>query len=116
MTDISPIQIYNRIKTMLSHKNMKISDLEKIANLGNGTVRKWKYSIPSCDKILKVAEALGVSTDYLIYGDIHKDRICICDKLMFDLSVEQLNIIINIAKEFNKQNQNTIIQNKEVES
>ena len=116
MTEISPIQIYNRIKTMLSHKNMKISDLEKIANLGNGTVRKWKYSIPSCDKILKVAEALGVSTDYLIHGDIYKDRIYICDKLMLDLSVEQLNIIINIAKEFNKQNQNTIIQNEEVES
>ena len=45
--------------------------LEKQLNLGNGTIGKWGKNgrQPTYDKAVAVANALGVSTDYLLTGE-----------------------------------------------
>ena len=51
------------------------------------------------ENLLKISEALGVSTDYLLTGDIvDKDLLLLSEKLR-KLSPEQLRIIENIIDE-----------------
>ena len=53
--------------------NTTIAAMEKDLDFGNGSVRRWDTSSPSCDKLLKVANFLNVSTDYLL-GRTEKDE------------------------------------------
>lgn len=54
------------------------------------------------ENLLKIANALGVSTDYLLTGDIvDKDLLLLSDKLS-KLTPSQLRIIENIIDECNK--------------
>ncbi len=56
--------IFSRIASRLG--GLPLSQLEKECGLGNGTIGKWVKQEPSVLKLLKVAERLGVSLDYLV--------------------------------------------------
>lgn len=56
--------IFSRIASKLG--GLTLSQLEKECGLGNGTIGKWVKQEPSVLKLLKVAERLGVSLDYLV--------------------------------------------------
>ena len=45
-----------------------ISHLEKELDFSNGSISKWERTSPSIDKVKKVADYFGVSTDYLLTG------------------------------------------------
>ena len=62
------MSITDRIIELVSERGISVSALEKAVGLGNGTVGKWRKQSPSCDKLLKVANYLNTSTDYLITG------------------------------------------------
>lgn len=58
--------IYDNIVSMCKKKKISISKLEKEVGLGNATVKTWKKSSPSVDKLKKVADYFGVTVDMLI--------------------------------------------------
>ncbi len=60
--------IYENIQTIASSKSMKIAEVEKRAGLSNGTIGKWRDSVPKVDSLIKVAKVLGVSLSTLTKG------------------------------------------------
>ena len=58
--------IVENIRKYADKRNISISELEKKANLGNGTIGRWKNSSPSVSKLKQVADALGVSLNTLL--------------------------------------------------
>ena len=54
--------IIDRIK---AKTDLKLAQIERELDFGNGTMRKWDTSLPSFDKVIAVADLIGVSTDYL---------------------------------------------------
>ena len=63
--------IADRIKEICAQKGTSMYKLEKQLNLGNGTIGKWGKNRrqPTYDKAVAVANALGVSADYLLTGE-----------------------------------------------
>ena len=63
--------ITDRIKEICAQKGTSMYKLEKQLNLGNGTIGKWGKNgrQPTYDKAVAVANALGVSADYLLTGE-----------------------------------------------
>ncbi|MBR3038567.1 MAG: helix-turn-helix transcriptional regulator [Fibrobacter sp.] len=51
------------------HKNMSLPQLEVALGFSSGLISKWDKSSPSIDKVAKVAAFLGVTLDYLFFGD-----------------------------------------------
>ena len=58
--------IFDNIKTMCEERGMSISALERKAGLGNGTISGWSESSPRLEKIMAVANVLGVTIEDLI--------------------------------------------------
>lgn len=59
--------IYENVREICDKKGISITDLEKKANLGNGTIGKWKKgAMPNMDSVISVAEALNVKVDKLL--------------------------------------------------
>jgi transcriptional regulator with XRE-family HTH domain len=59
------VQIYRQIVRICEEKNISIARLEKETGFALGTVRIWGAVMPSIDKMVKVADFLGVSVDEL---------------------------------------------------
>ena len=57
-----------RIITEACQKGITMEELEKRANIPHKSLKQWDKSIPSFDKILRVARVLNVSAEYLITG------------------------------------------------
>lgn len=60
--------MYERVLESCKNQNITVKTLEKSLNLGNGTIRKWNTSFPSCDRALKVANFLHISFEWLVTG------------------------------------------------
>lgn len=58
--------LLERIKNLLKEHSMTLAELERKLNFGNGSMSRWDRSMPSVDKIQKVADFFDVSTDYLL--------------------------------------------------
>lgn len=59
--------VYDRVKTLCDKTGISLNKLEQNLGFGSSTIRKWgNLSYPSIDKIVKVANYFGVSTDYLV--------------------------------------------------
>lgn len=54
------INIYEQIKILCVKKGLSISQLEKKAGLGNGSIRNWEKYSPLVSSVMKVAEALEI--------------------------------------------------------
>lgn len=65
----------DRIKYLCEIKSITIAELERNLGFGNGTVRKWGKTLPSADKLQKVARFLGVTVDYLLGNEEPYDKI-----------------------------------------
>lgn len=61
--------LLGRIKCLAQQNGTNIKALETIAGLGNGTIRRWDNSPPSADKLLKIANTLNTTMDYLMTGE-----------------------------------------------
>jgi len=70
---------------------MTRAELERKLNFSHGSLRNWNKSIPSGDKIQKVADYFDVSTDYLL-GRSDKRR-------YYELSKKEKNDIAIQAEE-----------------
>ena len=63
------MSIISRIKEVARNKGLTISDVEKACNLGENSIYKWDRSSPSLDKVMRVANKIDASIDYLATGE-----------------------------------------------
>lgn len=61
--------VKDRIKTRAKEKGLTLQKIESELHFGAGTISKWDKSEPSHDKLIKVADLLQVSTEYLMTGE-----------------------------------------------
>lgn len=60
--------LYENVKKAANAKGYSINRLEKELGFARSYIGKFKAITPSVDKIQKIADFLGVSTDYLMTG------------------------------------------------
>lgn len=58
--------LLERVDGLIGEKGMTRAELERKLDFSHGSIRNWDKSIPSGDKIQKVADFFDVSTDYLL--------------------------------------------------
>ena len=56
----------DRIKATCAEKGISVSKLERTADIKENTIWRWDRNTPSIDKVVRVANVLGVSVDYLM--------------------------------------------------
>lgn len=100
MKNIKNTNIYNKIRLLCDRNNLTIAELERKANIGNGTIRHWGGSAPAVDKMQRVASILGVTIDFLINSDndIDDEEIYLIAKNLKKLSVEKRKLINELIK------------------
>lgn len=95
--------VFDRIKELADQKMITIAELERRANLGNGTVRRWDKTLPSADKLQRVGQILGVTIDYLVNGnDELSSKGVILARKSEKLTESQLNLIHSMIDEMLK--------------
>ena len=67
--------MYERILTEMKLKGIRyVADLERKAGLSQGTIRNIRYGhLPTSTNINKIANALGISVNYLMTGEPDDD-------------------------------------------
>ena len=65
---------YDRIKSVADAQGISISRIEKDLGFAEKQIKKWKNSMPNSVGIMKVADYLGVSVDYLLGREMPKDE------------------------------------------
>lgn len=57
---------YGIIRRLVAQRGMSVSELERKLNLSNGSISKWDKNSPNSKPLVKVANYLNVTTDYLL--------------------------------------------------
>lgn len=84
--------MYSIYQKLLDEKGLKNADVSRATGISNMTLSDWKNgkSTPKQDKLMKIAEFLGVTMDYLVTGkEPHFD---------FIYTDENVEFLIEIAK------------------
>ncbi len=68
------MDIVDRIKLLVSEKGLTIGDIEDACNFPEKSIYKWNKNKPSIDRVVKVAQYLKVSTDYLLGTSEYKTK------------------------------------------
>ncbi len=97
------MNVFDRIKELADQKKITIAELERRADLGNGTIRRWSKTLPSADKLQRVGEILGVTIDYLVTGNnkISSNGVILARKAE-GLDDVQINLILNMIEQMSK--------------
>lgn len=61
---------YDRIKSIANDRGISISRMEKDLGFAEKSIKKWKTAMPNSAGIMKVADYLGVSVDYLLGREV----------------------------------------------
>lgn len=63
--------MYNRYCKLRDEKGYKDADISRLTGISKPTLSDWKRGVsrPKPDKLIKIAECLGVTTDYLLTGE-----------------------------------------------
>ena len=88
------LTLTERIKTLAEPNGLTFAEIERRAALGRGTIRKWDTNIPSADKLLRVANLLDTSMEYLLIGDEQAGGYGICKE-----DRDFLNLLHKLPKE-----------------
>lgn len=63
---MTPKEFHARIRQIAKEYHFTIAKLEQTAGLTKDTIKDWKTSYPSIEKVLQIANTLHVSLDYLV--------------------------------------------------
>ena len=61
--------LYENIKNAAKMRNISVNQMEKDLSLPRSSIAKYNASMPSADKILNIANYLGVSVESIMTGD-----------------------------------------------
>lgn len=102
------MDFFERLTILMKERGLSQAALEKEVGISNGSVSKWKKSIPKADTMNKLADYFGVSADYLLLGkekgDDPEDKFSmIVNKLRLDPSMtDALDKYFNLSDEKKK--------------
>lgn len=91
----------DRIKLLVEQKGITIAELERRADIGNGVIRRWNTSLPTGDKLQRVARELNVTIDYLVNGE-EDSKASIIGREAADLDENDLDLIRVMIEELRK--------------
>ena len=57
-----------RIRRACEEKGLTMAELEKRAGLPDNSIYKWDKHSPSAERVARVARALGVTTDSILFA------------------------------------------------
>ncbi len=58
--------IYDLVKHLADERKLKISTIENAVGISNGSISKWKKTIPKIDNLCKVANYLDCDVKFLL--------------------------------------------------
>lgn len=64
--------MYEKIVDLCNQRKITIKELEKKLNFGNCTIRKWKNTQPSFNKVVAVANYFKVPLTYFVEEEKEK--------------------------------------------
>lgn len=67
--------IYTNVQNLCREKGISVAQLERELGLGNATIRGWKNSSPTVEKLKAVADYFNVSVDFLLSDSSHQDSV-----------------------------------------
>ena len=74
LEECSLSDLVDRIEVTIKEKKLTFNRVEHELGFGNGTIKRWKEQSPRLDKLIKVAEYLNVSLDYIAFGTLQTDN------------------------------------------
>ena len=72
--------MYERIENLRKSVGISQGKLEKELGFSNGSISKWKNSVPTHERLLKIASYFGVTVEYLINGEGAEEKYYINDE------------------------------------
>lgn len=97
-------EMYERIQRLILEKGITVAELERRVGVSNATISRWQKSIPSADKLQRVAKELGTTMDYLVTGNEEDTQSKIIAREASGLTDSQVALIRNMIKEFKERN------------
>ncbi|MDR0923648.1 MAG: helix-turn-helix transcriptional regulator [Hungatella sp.] len=61
--------VFERIENLRKSQKISQGKLEKELGFSNGSISKWKTSMPTLERLQKIADYFGVTIDYLTTGE-----------------------------------------------
>ena len=83
------MSVYERIETLRKERKISQAKLEKELGFSNGSISKWKTSMPTPERMQKLAEYFHVTVEYLLTGK--EDQSNVSEIKDPDLKEEYLN-------------------------
>lgn len=90
--------MYERIRSLAQARGLSIPALEILANLGQGTISKWRHVSPRADALNRVASILGTTVDYLLNGTENEEDDDIAQYLQDIKDDPSARIMFDLAK------------------
>lgn len=81
---------YERIKLLAEKQKISIRKVEEDLDFGNGTLNRWRKNTPGADKLSKVADYFGVTTDYLLGRSNDKYDLSPQEKIDIGIEAEKM--------------------------
>lgn len=66
-------ELIQRLKGATTERGLTFNRIERECGLGNGTIKRWGEQSPRLDKLVLVTQFLGVSLDYIVFGDLQTE-------------------------------------------
>lgn len=92
------------LKTELAYQDMLVKELAEITGISRHTLDNYlsvRERIPTADVAVKIAQALGVSVDYLVLGEEAPQDTAISGK--------ELRVLVQTFKELSEYDRKTVI-------
>lgn len=90
--------LLDRVDELIKEHAMTRAELERKTGISPGSIRNWSKSMPSVDKIQKVADYFDVSTDYLLGRADKRNYYDLTDKDETDIEKTLEQIVSDMTK------------------
>lgn len=100
---------FEKLEVLLKEKGWSLCELSAQAGLSSGMIYRWRNDnrTPSMESLQKISNALGITADYFLSNE-PKDNISykidLVNKMMANLTENQLDALIEILKLLLKDN------------
>lgn len=66
------MSVYERIESLRKQANISQGKLEKELGFSNGSISKWKKSMPNPERLSKIAAYFGTTVEFLMTGELKR--------------------------------------------
>lgn len=66
--NVTPMKFYKNLHIIMKEKNVSSGQIIRKLKLGVNTLYRWEQFFPRVEKIMQIADYLGVSVDELLIG------------------------------------------------